>query len=347
MADVVTVYNRFGVPLADLPVLITREYRSESTVQVGKGNFSIPINHPKATRENLEYNNIVVVNSDAGVPVWTGLIWTPTVLREGQISVSLRSIEWLFGQRWIDTMEGFSAQSPGRWFDDILRFVQVAGDTIIQDTDIDIDFTGDPTDLLFENISCYDAANDLANRTGFYWGLKAAQPAIGGQLALRPFFNRRAGREFTRTLVQNQTLANVEIQEVGNIVNYLNVIARRDGVSYPLYGIATDAESQARFGFIEDYETNVIVGTEDGAQVYAESELSRRRLPYLRIAGTLTSRPFPVAGDRVPVMLSMSTQYLNRDGVISCRVKTSRYDPNTNTLSVLLEEEPPAEQDNA
>lgn len=341
MTDQVTVYTRHGIPLAELPVLVVREYRSESTVQVGKGSFSIWADDPKATLENLRENNIVVVRSDLGIPDWAGLIWTPADITENKITITLRAIEWILGQRILYGDSDEVTGNPGDIFENIIFYAEVRGDTIISDDRSGIDRSPGFVEITSGGTqSCYDMANDLANSAGYYWSLKPVIPEVGGRLSLKPIFTPRAGRNFPKPLVKGQNLYDVKIKKVGDITNYLIIDGRAEGVTEPLSATRFDEDSIGEYGLIEGYKTNVTVVNQASLDTYTESMLEKTRRPFLRVAGTVTIRPFPAAGDKVRVDIGLNTPYLQRaPGLVDFRVKNSRYDPATDTVNILMDEE--------
>lgn len=339
MADEVIVYNKDGIALGELDVSVVREYRAESTIQVGRGSFSISANSNKATRALLEYNNIVVVRSNLGIPDWAGIIWTPTIIKNGQITVNLRAAEWMLGQRFILEL-GYNSISPGVLFRAILTQALNRGPLPISDDWSGIDDSGTADlDGEFIELSCYDAANTLASQAGYYWYFSPSPRAQNTELEFKPFFTSQIGRVFTKPLIANAKLLDVELQEVGDIANNLTVYARIPSYTEPVIATARDEDSIGRFGLVDDVDSNLTLSNASGVQVVADKYLQERAFPFLRISGTVTTRPFPTAGDLVPVELGLGYRYLGRKSTLYCRVKTSRYDPIANSMTVVMDEE--------
>lgn len=340
MADLVVVYDRDGTPLADMPVSIIRNYRSESTVQIAKGQFTIAANHPKATAENLLTNNIVVVQSSLGIPNWAGIIYGDHKVSGGQVTVQLRAAEYLLGLRYI-AGQAYGPQIAGSLFKQLIYNAGNVHALPLSDDETQITIVNaDVVQGEFRDGNVYDAVNQLANQSGYYWGLKPIIPPVGGALVFTPWFLPRVGKTFVQPLVQDKNFADLEISEIGNeLCNSLRVYARMEGWTEPVFAWVQDLQSQARYGLIENVVVNLTIKTVASAQTYAESEIKRRAWPYLRIAGTITAPPYPVAGDKVNVILGSSAGIYARNGSVNCRVKTARYDPDENTISVVVEEE--------
>lgn len=344
MTDRVLVFTPSGRLLDELSVSITRAWKASRTIEAARGQFDISTSNEKATSTNLRYGNIILVQSSTGVQDWAGIIWPPTRVKNGVITVQLKSIEYIFSTRITgktDAIEG----TPEEIFAFLVglaasdNFLYPLGTAVIEDS------TGeDKTKKDFHYCNIYDELNKLANDTYHYWWLTPGYSA--GVLQFIPTFQSKIGRNFAEWLIENDNFNDVEIVEkadfFANTVLAWGSVGNDDELCYE----ASNSKAAAIYGKIEMSVSVTDIDTQAGIQTAAESKLLDYAYPLLELTGVVTVLPFPRVGDTVTVVLSTAGSFLverpSRRAGFQAFVVNASYSPEADEMYIVAREIPEA-----
>lgn len=333
MTDRVLVFNRFGYILDEINANITRAWSSSRTIGVSKGYFRMALNDSKATRRNLEYNNIVYVQSDI-VRDWAGVIWPDMRISGGEIEVTLRAAEWMIGQR-ISGSNNILTGKAHEIFIEILRLAQRSGGLLLSQDYSNISYVNFETELELHYDNLYDAANDLAEQSEMYWFL---DPVIENKfIKFRPRFKRRIGILRNEPLVEGSNFIVDTIKETAELANTITAYGKFSDWSNPISQTANNPIGVSKYGVVADAIPFPEVTQLSALLESAETAVNDRYLPLLQIEGIITQAPYPSAGDWLQVYLeSMPAILSDRGNVLTMRVNSCAYDPDDGGLSVVL-----------
>jgi len=352
MTDQALVFSRSGRQLAELPVAITRAWKSQRTIEAARGSYTLSANDPKALLYILQYGNIVFVQSDSGVQNWAGIIWPPMKIKNGVIEVQIKSIEFAMGTRLTPaTLE--LDDSPALGFKRLLQ--SFAAKPLDYPVDVDnpvissTAFGWKKVGVTLHYANIYEELNKLANNSLNYWWLEPVYES--GYIKFIPHLEGKIGRKFPARLVENLNFNDVEIKEIND--KFANVLTGVCDTGETNYGIVTaSAENQAsigRYGRIEGYVALSDMTEVEAVQAAVDALLPERAFPLLQLTGSVTARPFPRAGDTVTVELSTAGSFLStqRGGLLDCLVVSASYSPESDEMFIIAQEIPEGMEPNA
>lgn len=248
------IYSRSGFQIAELDYYFRRTWKLND---YGEGSFSIPILDPKATAENLNYNNLVYVDHDR-LPPWAGFI----VRREWEdfnsIRITCYSAEKLLWKRVTPKVLEASGP-PGLIVQRLINHMYPAFEKLPVRTGQLFGGCGNQ-DITYNFMHIDDAIRGLSDDTGCDWDV---MPVIDkpGRLYFEVNWYERRGRVCDYALIEdkNLELSRKPLKEDGDIVNY--VIGYGAGSNWNEKPVA-ERQSDAS---INQYGLTVdVVGFEDG-----------------------------------------------------------------------------------
>lgn len=365
MTDTVTVFNKDGLPIDELNVSVFRHQKLDHTVDLDRGSFVIAAADPKATDANLARNNIVYVESDkVGVKPFAALIWpdesTGLVLNSNsEYVVPLRGCEWLLGQRLTAPIEQIDPpQTPGNIFLRILGIAQRSGAFLpLSNSASNVSLIGTPIAPSWNLVDCYGITNTLATDSEMYWGFLPSRDynvvsRVGsGRLILTPFFTDNIGKMYQTNIIARTSGGGTD--DAANLVggtiseksthpfaNRIVAYGKMDDWKENIIYTTDDRSSQGECGVVEAVLSITTALTVEDLKPKADKELKmcRRRL---YVDGTLIDvSEFPSIGDTCYVQpdymgdIILSQRYGN---ILRMRVKETNYNPQNNTMAVMLE----------
>lgn len=348
MTDVVTVFNFSGVPLDELPVLVSRGESLTRDVSADKGFFSIPSRHTKANLRNLKNGNIIYVqSSENGIRPYAALINQPppngTEIIDGELSMKLRSAEYIFGTRYTSSKDVLTG-TAGDIAKQLIKLARREGFIPVSEDMSQID-SGGPVigPLEYNDANIYEALNNLAESNDAYWGLNPAVDRTN-RLVLIPRWQQKRTREFSvplSTFGSNRNLTVSSICDVGEIYNHVKAYARTESWDKPIEYEETDQESVGYYG---NTYSLVIPALEESTQTglipIVKSALQKYAFPQLQIDGVIRPGPFPRVGDVCTVYLSDYGALITarRGAIVKMTIETTFYTPLDNGLAVRLKE---------
>lgn len=352
MTDLVIACDNFGRKLGQLPVSIQREYEMTSGVKASHGSFVIAGTDPMAKDRYLRYGNIVYVKSDqAGIPEWAGIIWPSEpsgtqINRNGDISVQLRSCEWLLATRCTATQTKLSG-TPGFVFNELLKLARTQGFLPVSTAMTGINFGGDKLEPEYNLADIYTTVNQLAEDNNAFWGLTPSVDADTNTIILTPYWQFRKSRRFRgqlRTTGAPGISANfiyTSISEAAEIANHVVAYAQFDKWSDPVMHEESDPKS---IGFYRQIYTKVLPcldkTTREELIPIVQKYLNEHSFPPLKMNGVVVSPPFPRVGDVANTQIPNTGSFITtkRGTNIDMQVVHAVYSPKDTTLAISLEE---------
>jgi len=337
MGDVVTIFNRKGQPLAEVDGAVTRSWRLERTIDTSKGQMSIAYNSEKVNSFTMRYGNIVLVESNDGLPNWAGIIWPRTHSQNGIIKLTLMSAEWLFAMRATDGKDVWNG-SMATTFITLLHLANrywplpISPDPVISDD-------GRQLNNEWNAIVILDALNELANETNHFWWLEPERKS-DGNLWFIPHLEKRTGRRFGQTLIENSNMGDVQlVEEPTDLANIITGYGRFDDWAFPIEYTGRNNQSIGKYGQIQAPEFFLNRSTVNGLIAPVEAALERRT-PYLSLTATMTEKPYPRAGDQVFCNFAPIHGFLlvGRPDIIPMRCTSVDYSPDDNTPIITASE---------
>jgi hypothetical protein len=353
MADVSTMFDCFGIPLDELPVLVERSWNVERSVNTAKGSFSMPYDHPKATIRNLLNGNIILVqSSEAGVRDWAALIAEPepdgTELIDGELIIKLRSSEYLLGTRYTASQDILSGK-PGEVFAALIYIARREGFLPISTDMSGIDTGGNLIGPIeYNDANIFNAVNDLAANNDAYWWF---QPVIDstGRLTLKPYWVYKRSRQFPVPLKSAGVNSNFIIRRVrqaAEVANHVKAFASTDNWANP---IEYEEFRYDSIGYYKGVRTYVIPALEETTQAglipLVQDHIRKNAFSPIAIEGVVVQAPYPQAGDVLYVVTdNLGPVITNRRGpIIQMTMQSGAWSPADEVLSVILNEVIPDE----
>jgi len=345
MVDRVIVFNRFGRALDELDGVVQRQWKLERTIDVGKGQLSMALNSDKCSPRLLQENNIVYVESDQdGIPPWAGVIW-PRFHSDGStVNITLRSCEWLFGQRFTDGKQKPEAGNPSTVALAFLTLIHRASyihpmpATILDPV---FDMEDAPGSWEWNAANCFEAMNDLATQSLNYWWLQPIRNLSTGVLEFEPHMQTKAGRIYQKRIEMNDNFLGVAITREGDPANCITGYGRFADWSEPTMWTEIDPVAAFKYGLIEDTVTYLDIDTEAGLKQPVHSELRHRAWPHLSVTGKIIGAPFPLAGMRIFPKVTPGYEFMTGGRVVvPMTITACAYDPITESMSINAAEFP-------
>ena len=170
MSERTIVYNRKGVPLAELSVQMVRGWKLERTNSAEGGAFEIDAS--ATTKELLDYGNFVAVWSD-DLPAWAGVIVPPRIWSvDGRTMVSLKSCEHLLSFRVTGTNDEIEG-TGGRIFAYLLNAIvsRRGGESLplVVLDETKIVHVGREVRKIYHRENVFDIVNALADEVDQFW----------------------------------------------------------------------------------------------------------------------------------------------------------------------------------
>lgn len=348
MTDVVVAFDNMGRPRDELPVVVPRGWEITRSVNSAKGFFNILATHQKANINNLKNGNIIYVYSDQrGIKPWAAIICEPepsgTEIIDGELNIKLRSSEWILGTRYTGPQDILTGK-PGEVLAQLLYIARREGYMPISTDLSGVDMGGETVGPLeYNDANIYQAINDLAEKCDAYWWL---YPTIDNTntLVLKVNWAFKRSRSFNVPLKSAGSSSNFvisNINQAAEIANHVKAFARTDDWSKPVEYEETNPRSVSYYGRVF---TLVIPALEEttsaGLIPIVQTALKNLSFPPLHIDGTITSAPFPQAGDTLYVLLSNYGSLITarRGAIVQMYVETAFYSPQDNGLTVHLVE---------
>ena len=348
MTDIVIVCDNAGRKLTELPVSIEREYPSlDRNINAGSGSFAIPAGHAKATGRFLRYGNLIYVYSDqVGIPDWAAMIWPSepagTRVRDGELVIQLRSVEWLLATRATEAQDILSGKS-GRIFQGLLNIARREGYLPITTDTNGIAMGGAVSSKEYNLMSVYEAVNRLAEDNEVYWSLL---PFIDSTntLQLRPQWRFKRTSNFRGKLDTGGTNANFAITDLGEaveIANHVIAYGRSDSWASPVMYQERSRPSISRYRQVYTKVLQCLDETTvEGLIPIVKAYLKTHAFPPLYAEGIVTRAPFPKVGDVTDLTLSDYGGVITdqRGSNVKMQVQTAAYSPGDSSLAIRVEE---------
>ena len=334
MTDRVVIYNRLGVPLAEVDAMIVRSQALERKVRAERAVMQIQAT--TTARGLTKFRNLVVVYSDV-VPVWCGVIWDTREWSDNTITVTVYSCEYLLQFRRTATVEKYTGQ-PGLVFAGLLKTAQQTENMLIWADPNTISSGGLATEKEYNRANIFDAVNDLAAEAEFYWWFEPLVTA-GNRLLLRAQWQRYRGVVYNRPLVQGTNFVDVKVTEICRVANKIYTLGNVEDYATALEYVAEDAQSRSDFGLVEDVTSDHDATTSAELIPIGKAELAKRKQPRVKITGRVVATPYPKVGDNVIVSLSSDSLGYGSggsvfQGISGVRVKTITHSPEEDGVTI-------------
>lgn len=337
MTDRVIVYHRNGTPLAELDATIVRSWQLERGARAERAVMQV---RASAIAKNLtQFRNLVVVVSDV-VPHWCGVIWDTRDWDDNNITVTMYSCEYLLSFRRTGTVEKYET-TPNGIFSGLLKTAQAVEPLQIEINASYIAGGGAVTAKEYNRENIFQAINDLASETEYYWWLQPTFSTVN-RLSLRAMWQKNRGVTYNQPLVQGSNFTDVKVTEICKVANKIYAHGNVEEWENAMEHVAIDAASRSQFGLIEDEIADHDISEQVALVSFGNSELNKRKQPRLRVSGKVLSTPFPRIGDNVTVMLSAdSLGYSGGESVVArtsaLRVKNAAYSPEEIGVSIIAD----------
>ena len=337
MTDRVLIYHRNGTPLGELDGTIVRSWQLERGSRAERAVMQVPAN--STNKSFTQFRNLVAVVSDT-VPHWVGVIWDTRDWDDNNITLTLYSAEHLLSFRRTGTVDKFET-TPNGIFSGLLKTAQSVESLQIEVNPAYIAGGGAVTSKEYNRENVFQAINDLASETEYYWWL---QPVFtpANKLLLRAYWQKNRGGTYHRPLVQGSNFVDVKATEICRVANKIYADGNFEDWNNPLEYVAHDTASRSQFGLVEDVVSDHDISEQAALVSFGNSELNKRKQPRLKVTGKVLSTPPPRVGDNVTVMLSAdSLGYVSGESVVArtaaLRVKNVAYSPEETGVNVIAD----------
>lgn len=329
MDDIVTLFDRTGVPIAQLFSAVERTWY---TNRISRAMFTISKLGSNFTEANLRFANRLLVQNNGGIQDWVGVIVPPRDWDIG-VRVNAYSAEFLLSERVTDDNEILSG-APGSVWTQLLASANrnyATGITLGSAVE-----TGNSVEFTYNGAVISDAMDDLADDLNYEWWV-ANDYYSGGSLSLKAYFATRRGVVFGQPLIEGQNITNLRMVEEGEIYTRIIAYGMTDNWESPLKAVAQDTSSiygvkETSFNYpqTEDQET---------LQELADAQLEKYKQPRRKFGATITSAPYPDIGDDCRLIgdsvgFSGGTVWVDT----TARIEDMRYSPLSGALDVILTE---------
>jgi hypothetical protein len=168
------IYKRDGTPLAELTGIQGLKY-STGLNKYGDASFTIGTRNPKATREMLSGNRIVIFN-DLGLEPWGGWVAPVRDWKGLTLTANCQEVGFILNERRI--IREFAAQNklPHEIFGQVLNMANAREHTGIVTGEMFLG--GQTTTINDKHVPPYKLLEHLSNLTDTDWDIQYVQPAI-------------------------------------------------------------------------------------------------------------------------------------------------------------------------
>jgi hypothetical protein len=319
MTDRVLVFTRKGVPLGELDAQVVRSWQLQRYVRAERAVMQIAAS--TVNRSMTQFRNLVVVISDKH-PKWCGVIWDTRDWADNRITVTMYAAEYLLAMRRTQALEKYDGV-PHTIFAGLLKSAQKDEHLLIQISGNYIQHGGLNTDKEYNRENIFQAVNDLAAEAEFYWWL---EPIIAttNRLQLRAVWRKQRGVDYVYPLVQGSNFIDLKVTEICNVANRIYASGQVEDWNDPFEYIAQDAFSRSLFGLVEDSMSDHNITEKEALEAFGKSELTKRRIPRIKMTGKVTSTPYPKIGDKVTVQMSADSIGYSTGASVAVKVISAR-----------------------
>jgi hypothetical protein len=337
MTDRVLVFTRKGVPLGELDAQVVRSWQLQRYVRAERAVMQIAAS--TVNRDMTQFRNLVVVESSQ-YPKWCGVIWDTRDWADNQMTVTMYAAEYLLSMRRTQALEKYDG-APHTIFSSLLKSAQKDEPLLIQISGNYISHGALNTAKEYTRENIFQAINDLASEAEFYWWLEPVIAATN-RLTLRATWRKQRGIDYIYPLVQGSNFVDLKVTEICNVANRIYASGEVEDWNDPFEYIAQDNFSRSHFGLVEDSISDHNITEEDALIAFGKSELTKRRIPRIKMTGKVTSTPYPKIGDKVTVQLGAdSLGYASGSSVavkvITARVKSVAVSPEEEFPTVMID----------
>jgi hypothetical protein len=250
MASSIKIFTPFGLPLTEIDADFERSWLLN---KYGTGTFTMALTDSKATKENLGYGNLVLVEHPK-LPPWLGTIEPPRKWGYGVITVNCFSVEFMLTNRICGHIQQFVG-TPGNIFKQMIELSYTGYTANSIESGLfktgTIYAAGTSTTIVKPYIKVYDAVLQLTKDFGNDFDYTPVVDTAG-KLSILYNWYKQLGTVRTDRLIENK---NIKLEptdfvvEQGEIVN--SVVVYGDGstwTSRPIKG-DNDIDSQGRYRF--------------------------------------------------------------------------------------------------
>jgi len=338
MADRVTIFNRWGVALAELQVDTVRAWRlrDAGTCSFQISKIAEPGKTQKCTAANLALRNLILVESDK-VQNWVGYIAKePHTEDEASVTVTAISAERLFDFHLTganDILTGASG-AIALTLASNAQNEETLGVTVAS---ANFEAASDSITREYHKENVGKALNDLAADTNSYWWIEGV--AVGGNLALTMRWRANRGETFLQWLEEGGNMNVIGYSEEGKVYSRVTAWGKFEEWSAPLMVSVNDADALAAYGLIEMPLPMLTVTDESSLTVIAQATLDQMKTQRRVITGEITKAPYPQTGDTVTVRLVKHSLVAGGfGGMFTMRVQAASFDSRRNVQRVVLRE---------
>lgn len=239
MSERISVFDNDGTPLATMRANVTRSWVLNG---MGEATFDISYMDINATRRNLEFGNLLLVEHSS-LPPWVGVIDTPRSWKRNTVSVKAYDASklWAYRRTSGEVVYGTS----GAIFRTLIKMGNRNGDTRIRPGDIYSDGIvreETMTDTIDKHVK------KLAERTGSEYRLRPWLDA-SRNLVISAEWRKSLGKNMVGVLTEGQNVESSDnmLTEDGTIINDIQGIAdASNGKKIKI--VQRDLGSISRFG---------------------------------------------------------------------------------------------------
>lgn len=274
----VIVATRSGNKLAEIDAdVLNVSWRLN---EIGKCEFTVAANNPKATAANLRFNNRVILQFDNGLPDWGGIIVPPRKWDGYDITVTALSAEAILKTRTTDRGRYFTSQTVGAIYQALIEEANAVSDTGIAIGSI---FAGGDThspDYHFKSL--FSIIQDSLSKRLSTMDFSITPTVTSTTVSFLANWHLTRGTTKTNVvLLQGNNVQPLSLAEQGTIVNYWHTAG--SGASWGADRLTADAFDSASIALYGLQEGSAIYGdvSEEGTlQTNANNLLSESAYPY-------------------------------------------------------------------
>jgi len=337
------VFDKRGDPLAEINASVNCSWAQGD---IGSLEFTISRDDANCTRENLEFGNYVLWESEFLQP-WGGIIWPPRDWGRGTVTVHALAGEFWFKRKWVNIAEQTGMPKNALHgigsaiFTKVIEIGESVGGGRIELGRL----TGEGPYTKIEHSAqvSYDALQELAGRVQQEWWL---EPDTDSENRIVFFANWevRRGKEKNFDLVEGKNFELVGMAtESGELIN--RVLVFGEGESWLPYAFAADKNSQFLYGATmrSEYMTEA---NQETLEARAEEWLKEAAHPTIRFPATIYGdeafRNIRL-GDSFNIVME-NVGFTQRGVQMKARITAMQYDSAANVLKAIFEQAPQADE---
>jgi hypothetical protein len=333
------VANQFGTVLDELQPDI--DFASWRLNNIGQCKFTIAVNAPKATETNLRYGNRVVVEFENDLPDWGGVINTPRLWKDGKITITAYSGEYLFKYRTTDKGRYFTNQTIGQIYTALINEANTIFPTGVVTGSVYGAGTLHSPDYHFKSLLDIFRKSLTGRMSTFDFDVTPVIAA--GKITFKAnLYSSRGSDKSSLALIEGTNLAPAKLNEQGPIVNSWDLAGEGTGWGDErLTHNEQDVDSIGKYGFRESSRVYGDVSDPATLQQHGATHISNTKNPFnIFTLSALDVKPTKFAAYEHGDVVSLLAPSVGFGGTeTTVRILAREISPQENECALVVQEQ--------